>query len=53
LEVREGVFGHGEHLQYVAAEGALDVGEVDLGKVLAHDLLRGVVDEDVQFAEAV
>jgi len=45
--VRQGVFGHGEDLEDVAAERALDVVEVDLGEVVAHQLLRRVVDEDV------
>lgn len=49
--MRQGVFGHGKHLQDVAAERALDVVEVDFGKVLAHDLFGRVVDEDVDDAE--
>jgi len=45
--VRQRIFGHGKHLQDVALERALDIVEVNLGKVLAHDLLGGVVDEHV------
>lgn len=45
--VRYGVLGHGEHLQDVAAERALDGVQVDVRDVRAHHLLRGVVHQHV------
>jgi len=45
LHVRQRELGHGKHLENVAAECALHVVKVDLGKVIAHDLLRCVVDQ--------
>lgn len=49
----ERVFGHGEHLQNVAAEGTLDHVEINILKVLAHYLLGGIVDENVDLAKGV
>lgn len=49
--MREGVFGHSKHLQDVASECAFHIVEVDFGKVVAHDLFRCVVDEDVDLAK--
>jgi hypothetical protein len=48
--VGQGEFGDSEDLEDVAAEYAFDAGEVDLCEVVAEELLRGVVDEDVELA---
>lgn len=47
------IFGNGKHLQNVAAKGALDLIQVDILQVTAHDLLGCVVDEDVYLAVLV
>jgi len=44
---------HGKHLQDVAAERALDIFQVNLSKILAHHLLRRVVDQDINLAVSV
>ena len=44
LHVRNRVLGHGEHGEDVAAKHALYLVKVDVGEVLAQDLLGGVVD---------
>jgi len=51
--VRQREFGDGKHLEDIAAECALDIAKVNIGKVLTHDLLRGVVDKDVDGAKSV
>jgi len=43
----ESEFCHGKHLKNVAPESALDIVQIDVGKVVAHDLLRGIVDKNV------
>lgn len=51
LHVWECVFGHSKHLKNIASEDALGHGEIDLFEVRTHDLLRSVVDQDVNRSE--
>lgn len=53
FHVRQGILGQRKHLQDVAAERALHVVQVNLGKVLAHDLLGGIVDQHVEAAVSI
>lgn len=48
--MRHAVFRNGKHGQDIAAKGALDGIQVDVGKVFVLDLFSGVVDEDVDGA---
>lgn len=48
--MRNGVLSHGKHLQNVAPESTLNVVEIDVGKVGALYLFRGVVDEDIDLS---
>lgn len=45
--MRQCEFSHGKHLEDITLKGILDVIEIDLGEILAHDLLGGVVDQHV------
>lgn len=45
----KGKFRDSEHLNDVALEGAGNIVEIYLREILAHELLGGVVDENVQF----
>lgn len=47
LHVRQCVFRNGKHLYNVAFERALDVIQVDLGKIFTYNLLGSIVDEPV------
>lgn len=49
----QGVFSYSKHLQHIAAESALNVFEVDVREVVALDLLRGIVDKDVDLSKSV
>lgn len=53
LHVMKRKFCDCEHLHDVAAECALDIVQVDLFEVLAHDLRRGIIYEDVNLAELI
>jgi hypothetical protein len=45
--MRQRKLGNRNHLDDICLEGILHLVEVDLGKVIAHGLRRGVVYEDV------
>lgn len=49
--MRKRKLSHGEHLDDVALEKPLDLVQVNLRKVLAHELLRGIVHEDIELSE--
>lgn len=45
------IFRHGKDLKDVASESTLDILQIDVLEVLAHDLLRSIVDQDVDLAK--
>lgn len=49
--MRHRILRHSKHLQNIAPKGALHIIQVNLGNVVAHNLLRGIVDQHVQRAE--
>ena len=51
FHVWQSIFSDCKHGKDVAAEDALHGVQINLGKVLALDLLRGVVDKDIDFSE--
>lgn len=50
--MRQGVLGHGEHLQDVGPEQGLHVVQINLLEVLTHELLERIVDQDIDPAES-
>ena len=47
------IFGLGEHLEDVGVKDILNLIKVDISKVFTHVLLRGIVDEDIDFAKPI
>ena len=47
------IFRHGKDLKDVASESALDILQINILEVLAHDLLRSIVDQDVDLAKLI
>lgn len=47
------IFSYREHLKNIGMEGFLDHVQVNISKVLANGLLGCIVDEDVDFPEAI
>lgn len=52
FHMRESVFRHSKHLQDIAAKCAFHIVEINLGEIVAHDLLRGIVDENMDLVKA-
>ena len=51
--MRNSIFSHGEHLDDVGVEDILNLIKVDISDVFTHVLLRGIVDEDIDFAKPI
>lgn len=51
--MRNSIFSHGEHLEDVGVEDILNLIKVDISDVFTHILLRGIVDEDIDFAKPI
>ena len=51
--MRDRVLRDREHLENITSESALHLIKVDLGKVFAHLLFRGVIDQDIDGTESV
>jgi hypothetical protein len=49
--MRHRIFSHGKHLQDIAPKSTLHIIEINLANVVAHHLLRGIIDEHVEGAE--
>lgn len=49
--MRNSIFSHGEHLENVGVEDILNLIKVDISDVFTHVLLRGIVDEDIDFSK--
>jgi hypothetical protein len=49
--MRHRIFRHSKHLQNVAPKRALHVIQINLANVVAHNLLRGIVDQHMQRAK--
>lgn len=52
LHMREGKLGQGKHLHNVRLKDILDLIEINLFEIRTHELLRGVVDEDIDSTES-
>lgn len=53
LHVLKRVLRDGENLENITAECALHIVKVNIRKIFAHDLLRSIVDQNVNLAEFI
>lgn len=51
--MRNSIFSHGEHLDDVGVEDILNLIKVDISDVFTHILLRGIINEDIDFAKPI